>query len=107
MSNPLTITFRAKVHRIEADPPYDMVNVPELKSSHADRDAFRRSRRFGAYANSDLFESMIRRAAREAGVGLCLRLDRLPPAVTVAPGFLATVTITVPDVVENKANAHA
>lgn len=51
------------------------------------------------YYNSDLFPAMLNGAYR-AIVGPRterLDLDKLPQGVSIAPGFLATVTITLPE----------
>lgn len=97
------IQFRAKVqtvHYARHDAPDHMyIQVPELKRSHCDMNWFRRSRRFGSYANSDLFLSMLKREMGRMGVESRIRLDRpFPAGVTVdTSGFLALVTIEVPD----------
>jgi hypothetical protein len=99
------IKFRAKpetVYHMDESVAYVRVKVPALGRQHCDMAAFRRHRRYGSYANSDLFPSMLARAVRDSGVRDYIRLDQLPPAVTVdASGFLATVTITVGEDVAN------
>jgi hypothetical protein len=91
-----SVSFRAKVRRVyNADETlaYEYVPVPKLGRSHCDMNAFRSHRRFGAYANSDLFPAMLRRAADAIGVNNVLRLDRVPEGVTVdTSGFLAVVS---------------
>lgn len=83
------------------------VEVPTLERRHVvDIADARRSRRFGPYANSDLFPGMIRRAAVAAGVKEVsdgkYRVDLTKPApdgMTIdTTGFLVEVTIDVPDV---------
>lgn len=103
-----TIVFRAKIQ----ETPYTdgtlasrRIPVPTLTTKHvADMNRARQSKRFGDYANSDLFPSMVRREAEKAGcvrIGDTLRVDLLrplPDGITVdASGFLATVTIRIPD----------
>ena len=92
-----TVTFRAKVeviYNFDNTEAYRLVKVPEMKRSHCDMAAFRRHPKFGPYANSDLFANLLRKQRRDHGIGEHLRLDRLPPCVTVdTSGFLAKVTI--------------
>ena len=55
---------------------------------------FRRHPKYGSYANSDLFPSILSRRAKELGVGEYIKLDSVPAGVTVdTTGFLALVTI--------------
>lgn len=74
---------------------FNGVKVPEIKRHHCDMAAFRNSRKFGAYANSDMFPAMINRAVKEAvGNKQYLNVDRPPEGVEIdAKGFLAVVTI--------------
>lgn len=94
-----TVTFKAKArdcHYVGEDAPrYQYVEVPALTRAHCDMAAFRSHPRFGSYANSDLFPSILKRALSAAGVGSRIRLDEIPPSVTVTPGFLHVVTISV------------
>jgi hypothetical protein len=94
------ITFKAKVqtvYNMDDTVAYQYVQVPELKRAHCDMNAFRSHPRFAAYANSDLFPNLLKRAVAAAGVGSTIRLDRPLDCVTVdASGFLARVTINVP-----------
>lgn len=94
-----TITFKAKptvVYGSDDRPAYSFIKVPKLARRHCDMAAFRTHPRFRSYANSDLFPGMLARAVANAGVKSTLRLDTLPPAVTVdTSGFLATVTINL------------
>lgn len=72
------------------------ISVPKLTRSHCDMEAFRLHPKFGTFANSDLFPSLLSNLARETlgGDGKTLRLDKIPPNVTIdEAGFLATVTI--------------
>jgi hypothetical protein len=92
-----TITFRAKVENIvypDGTPAQSRVKVPTLTNRHCDMHAFRTDKKFGPYANSDLFPSVLARAVKALGVRDYIRLDQIPDAVTVdASGFLARVTI--------------
>lgn len=92
-----TIEFRAKIQSVytpENEHAYDLVKVPAIKRSHCDMAAFRASRRFGSYANSDMFPGMLRRALNGLGIRSHIRLDQLPEGVSVdTSGFLAKVRI--------------
>ena len=94
------VTFKAKVQTVyntDETVAYQYVQVPALKRGHCDINEFRRHPRYGAYANSDLFPSLLRRAVEGAGVGNIIRLDRLSDCVAVdTSGFLATVVISIP-----------
>ena len=94
-----TIKFKAKVetiHNMDGTFAFQRVKVPAFSRNHCDMAAFRKHPRFGSYANSDLFPSMICRALTALGVGSHVRLDDIPASVTVdASGFLARVTVTL------------
>jgi len=92
------VQFKAKVETIynmDDSPAWQQIKVPKLASRHCDMHAFRTSREYGSFANSDMFPAILARAARQAGIGEYIRLDRpLPDCVTVdQSGFLATVAI--------------
>ncbi len=98
--NPPAITFRGKPETIHfGEVARKRVKVPEITRSHCDMNAFRCSRRFGSYANSDLFPAMLKRELTKIGVKPYLYLDELHPVgVEIdASGFLWSVTITLPD----------
>mgnify|MGYP000143173177 FL=1 len=113
MATAFQIVFRGKVQEMyysDGTLAARYIRVPNLVRRHvADMGAARQSRKFGGYANSDMFPSMIRRAAEAAGCrdygsykgsrGLCVDLHKpLPDSIRVdESGFLATVTIDVPD----------
>ena len=67
------------------------VKVPEIKRIHCDMNAFRTSKKFGSYANSDLFLAMLKRFLRENNVPKIIEIDNLPDFVTVKSGFMAVV----------------
>lgn len=98
---PCTITFKAKPQRVmtmEDTLHYEFVKVPALTRAHCDMAAFRSSKKFGDYANSDFFLSMAKRALMAMGVGPTIKLNAVPAGVTIdTNGFLATVTITIPE----------
>jgi len=92
------ITFRAKpvqVWNMDDTPAYQYVPVPVLRRSHCDMEAFRRSRKYGGIANSELFPNALTRIRRDM-TGDMIRLDRpLPAGVAIdLTGFLAAVTLT-------------
>ena len=96
----LTITFTVKmkpVYFVDGSLAWEGAPLPKKLASYADRDAFRQSRRFGAYANSDLFESILQREVKRLGVSSYLKLGQLPECVTVETAFMSTVTIAIPD----------
>lgn len=100
------IEFRAKIEEIFAPenvlaggaPLYRRIKVPAIKRNHCDMHRFRcESRKYGSYANSDLFLAMLGRALKENGIGEYIRLDSLPECVQVdESGFLAKVSIFLP-----------
>jgi len=93
------ITFKAKVepiYDVDGTLAYELVKVPEITRAHCDMHAFRTHAKFRSYANSDLFQNVLKRALKAQGVASHLRLDALPSNVTVnTSAFLATVTIDV------------
>lgn len=95
------IVFKAKPQRVmtmEDTLHYEFVKVPAVTRSHCDMPAFRSSRRFGDYANSDFFPSMIKRALMAMGIGPTIKLDDVPAGVSIdTDGFLAIVTIEIPE----------
>jgi|LakMenEpi03Aug12_release.lakeMendotaPanAssembly.Ray.scaffolds.fasta_scaffold2402856_1 hypothetical protein len=104
-----TIQFKAKVQLLgESDSirVRQFVPVPEFTRKHCDMAAFRNHPKFGMYANSDLFPSVLARIRADmlaegvkdfrTGKPAGIMLDKIPANVTVdAAGFLATVTVTV------------
>ncbi len=109
MATAFQIVFRGKIQEMrytDGTLAARYIRVPNLERRHvADMGAARQSRKFGGYANSDMFPSMIRRAAESAGCrdygNGAMRVDLqkpLPESIHVDDsGFLATVTIDVPD----------
>lgn len=94
-----TIRFKGKVENVRnADKTiaYQFIRVPTLTPKHCDMSAFRSHPKFGMLANSDFFSGVLSRIRADiVGNGLGLRLDRIPPNVTVdTSSFMATVTIT-------------
>ncbi len=93
------ITFRGKIetlHSVEGAPLYSRIKVPKITRNHCDMQAFRTSQRFSAYANSDVFPSVLARALAELGIKEYVRLDSIPAGVFVdTNGFLAKVTVSL------------
>lgn len=92
------IQFRAKVETIynmDETVAYRRVKVPTLTRSHCDMNAFRSHKKYGSYANSDLFPGMLKRIKADR-TGDYIRLDRVPEGVTVdTSGYLAYVAFDV------------
>ncbi len=107
MRTAFTIEFRGKPvenHYTDGSLASRRIRVPKLERRHVDMASARSSRKYGGYANSDMFPSMINRAAELAGckrIGDALYIDLLQPlpaGVAVdESGFLASVRIDVPD----------
>lgn len=98
----LKIAFKAKIKYI--DNPNNSsskayIAVPTFTANHCNMGAFRQSKRFGAYANSNLFPAVLARLRGDLfGVRMIIKLSDLPNCVTVDTSkFLAVVTITVED----------
>ena len=93
------VTFKAKirtVYNMDETPAWRDVKVPKLARAHCDIAAFRVHPKYGAYANSDLFPTMLARAVKSIGIGEYIRLDKIPAGVSIdASGFLAHVTISI------------
>lgn len=95
------IQFKAKaVKEILPDPDKEtgvlIIYVPELKRSHCDMASFRVHPKFGGFANSDLFPSILKRIKREIAPHGWIRSDSVPDNVSInSAGFLTIVTIDV------------
>lgn len=93
------IQFSAKVRDVynaDGTLAFKIVKVPKITRAHCDMCAFREHRVFGAYANSDLFDNLISKSLKTAGIGEYIRLDRVPQGVAVdTSSFLARVTIAL------------
>ena len=95
------ITFKAKAEDFwlagEEAPRYQTVKIPALKRSHCDMAAFRVHKKYGSYANSDIFPQILKNIRTEIfGHCLYLRLDQPPPGVVIdTSGFLVTVQFDV------------
>ena len=93
------VQFKAKVqtvYNMDDSIAYQYIKVPALTRSHCDMHQFRTDRKFGSYANSDMFPSMLARAVKVIVLRDIIRLDSIPAGVLVdTSGFLANVTIAV------------
>ena len=92
-----TITFKAKpkpVYQMDGSLAYHEIKVPAIKTHHCDMAAFRSDKKYGGFANSDLFPAMIKRGLIKAGIRAYIHTDCVPDNVTIDnTGFLHTVTI--------------
>lgn len=96
MNKSLQITFKAKPVKVWNADQTDFtlrVCIPELKRCHCDMAAFRCASHWGSYANSTLFEGMLK------GIPLpkWIDQDNPPDGFTVYKGFLTTISFTVTD----------
>jgi len=95
------IEFKGKiqtVHNPDNSFAWAYVKVPAITRSHCDMPAFRNHKRLGPYANSDMFPALLKRSLASLKVTDVIRLDAIPDGVDVdCSGFLAKVTITVPE----------
>ena len=98
------IEFKAKpvvVYNVDDTVAYTYIPVPAFTRAHCDMGAFRQHRKFGSYANSDMFLGMLRRIRDDAfpwsvNGSKAIKLDAVPDGVTVdTSGFLARVSIDV------------
>lgn len=97
--NAPTITFRGKPEAIWfGETKRQRVKVPTITRNHCDMPAFRTSRKFGGYANSDIFPAMLARELKAMGLPEYLYPDgQLPAGVMLdTSGFLWTAKIELP-----------
>ena len=90
------VQFKAKVQQVvnmDGSPAYSYIQAPELDRKHCDMHAFRTHPKYGAYANSDMFKSMLNRQAVAVMGSKTIKLNSVPNGVNVdASGFLAVVS---------------
>lgn len=91
------IKFKVKFHRVESfEGAYDLAICPELTRAHCDMTAMRNHSKYGYLANSDLLPNILRRIRAERfGESGVIRSDKIPPGVTITPGFLSIVSIEI------------
>lgn len=92
----MNITFKAKLDERQKFIGDDIMLVkgyyiPKIKRSHCDMAAARASKKYGAYANSDMFERIVQRDVA-AKYGDFIALDY---AAVVKRGFLDEITLTL------------
>ena len=94
-----TIKFRAKIEHpryVDGTDAPARIKVPTLRRHHCDMAGFRSHPKYGALANSDMFEANVLSRIKRDRLGDYVRLDRVPDGVSIADGtFLATVTVEV------------
>lgn len=90
------VQFKAKVQNVvnmDGSPAYSYIQVPELGRKHCDMNAFRSHPKIGAYANSDMFPSILARQSLALLGSKMLKIDSIPAGVNVdLSGFLAVVS---------------
>lgn len=95
-----TIQFKTKlveVEYMEGGHAFTQINVPQFTKAHCDMPAFRKHKRWGYVANSQLFPNVLKRLRQDVAPHGWLKLEDLPENVTVDTSkFLALVTITIP-----------
>lgn len=93
------ITFKGKLQTMySADDTvaYQYITVPAFARSHCDMRAFRVHPKYGSYANSDLFTSILARIRKEIFNTGILKLNAVPNIVSVdSSKFLTVVTFEV------------
>jgi hypothetical protein len=91
-----TIEFKTKIQKATWS-DFDYITIPKLTKSHCNMSEFRQHKKYGSYANSNMFEGMLARIKRELlGDSNMLRLDQLPNNVAInTNGFFATITIKI------------
>lgn len=94
-----TISFRTKMIKVynpDDTLAFTQINVPEFKRHHCDMNAFRIHKKYGGFANSDLFSSILKRVHKEVAPLGWWKLESLPAGVEVETnGFFATVSFEV------------
>jgi len=94
----IVIQFRAKIREfVDGERYFDLKRT--IGAKDADRDALRRHPVFGAYANSNLMDGILRgHVSRIFRNRDWCSMNELPPGVTVDDsGFLAVVSIEIPN----------
>ena len=91
-----TITFKTKLETATWS-DFKYVMIPKLTKSHCNMDQFRQHSKYGAYANSEMFNAILARIKTELfGTSNMLKIDDLPENCKIdTNGFFATITIEV------------
>ena len=94
----MEIRFKAKpekIHFVDGTFYREQIKVPELKRSHVNMNQARSHKKYGSYANSDLFPAMLARIKREKFPKGFIDLANVPEGVKVDTSkFLAVVSWT-------------
>lgn len=80
------------------------IKFPKLTTSHCDMNKFRSHKKYGSYANSDIFPAMLQRIKTKimGEYNEYLKLEALPKGVTIDDsGFLAVVNINLDEIEGN------
>jgi len=95
-----TIEFKGKVKKVynmDDSLAYEYIKIPALKKNHCDMAAFRSHKKYGGFANSDLFQNILARIKKQVfGNNSELKLSAIPENVKVNnSSFLAVVSFEV------------
>ncbi len=94
-----TIVFAGKIQK-QTDPnskiTHEYVRIPVIARQHIVINSFRNHPKYGFYANSTVLFSMIEKDLESMFPDHWIRLNDLPPNVSVTHnGFIAEVSITI------------
>ena len=92
------IEFKAKkftVYNTDDSVAYTAVKVPKITRSHCDMNAMRQHKRFGGFANSNMFEQMVNGHIKNMGLSGIIKLDQVPDFITIKDGFFTIVSFEV------------
>lgn len=92
------ITIKAKkftVYNMDNSIAYTAIKIPRIKTNHCDMNAMRQHKKFGAYANSNMFEQMINAHVKNLGLPEVLKLNEIPEFLTVKDGFFTIISFEV------------
>lgn len=96
-----TIKFKTKpvavYHADGSGIAFHEMRVPTFTRQHCDMHEFRSHKKYGSYANSDLFPAMLARIRRDIFAGRdWFKLESPPAGVTIEPGgLLYSITLDV------------
>ena len=95
------IQFKTKIKRTcliegQEDKQRSFIQVPKIGTQHCDMHAFRSHKKYGPYANSNLFSAILQRDLTKILDHGRIYLDAIPECITVdTSSFLTVVTITI------------
>jgi hypothetical protein len=93
----MQIRFKAKVRTTKDHNGilYHYIKIPDLTRRHCiDMAYFEKKKPFSGFTNSVMFGELLHTEIASR-LGFHIRLDKLPPCVSITPGFLYTVDIDV------------